>query len=185
MLWYDLEIAKAIPQPNEDPIEGIDYCKNWGDQANMGIAVLVAFSEERKSIGVFMNDNREEFRKWVDETNIVMGFNNKRFDDPVLFKNWGIEIPPEKSSDLYLTIKDAAPSGITGSLSLDAILKANFNIGKTEDGAMAPVYYQRGEVGRVINYCIQDVRMLKMLYSRIQKTNSIIDPRTGRIITFK
>ena len=185
MLFYDLEIIKAIPVKNETPIEGISYCDGWGDQSNMGISVLVAFSEEQKSIGIFMNDNRTQFADWIAETNMVMGFNNNRFDDPVLFKNWGVEVPKEKSADLYQIIKAKAPKGIKGSLSMDALCKANLNITKTEDGALAPIMFQRGQIGRVINYCIQDVRLLKMLYSKIQKTGTLIDPRTSQPFVVK
>ena len=185
MIWYDLEIVKMIPTKGQDNNPELSYCKGWGDHSNMGISVLVAFSEERKTVGVFMNDNRAEFQEWIDETNFIMGFNNHRFDDKVVLTNWHVNIPQEKSIDLYPIIRDQAPKGIRGSLSLGALCEANFNIGKLGDGAQYPALWQKGHRGEVINDCINDVRMLKLLYSKIKKVGKIIDPRTGNEMVIK
>jgi len=181
MILYDLEIKKAIPDPKKEPIKGIEYCKGWGDYPGMDISVLVAYNYKFGLLGVFMDDNQDEFKEWVERADAVIGFNSDRFDNPVLKANWKIEVPKNNSYDVFKPIKKACSEG-QGTLKLDAIARANNYSGKTGDGAMAPIMWQRGQIGELINYCISDVRILKLVVDGIEKTGTIINPKTNKIV---
>ena len=181
MILYDLEIKNAIPDPKKDPIEGIKYCKSWGDHAGMGISVLVAYNYRLGLLGIFMDDNQDEFKEWIEKTDAIIGFNSDRFDNPVLKANWGITVPKDKSYDSYKYIKSGCGGG-PGSLSLDSIAKANEYITKSGNGALAPIWYQRGQIGKLINYCTTDVRILKLVQDGIEKYGTIINPKTNNLV---
>lgn len=182
MIVYDIEIARAILGRGEEPILGIQYADGWNDHAGMGIACLCAFDMAAMRYRVFMQDNLAEFGPLVEKHSQVVGFNNLRFDDRVC-RAAGIEWPATKSVDLAALIWRAAgiPDGQhPRGLSLDAICQAN-NLGaKSGNGAMAPVEFQRGNYGSLIDYCLMDVAMTTKLYRLMASRGGIIDPRTGQ-----
>ena len=63
-----------------------------------------------------------------------------------------------------------------GGFGLDATAKANFNLGKTGHGAIAPILWQRGEIGAVIDYCMEDVRLTVKLMDMVYQ-GWLVDPR--------
>ena len=60
---------------------------------------------------------------------------------------------------------------------LDATAKANQIGGKTGTGELAPINWQRGKIGNVIDYCLEDVRLTKRLIDRVLRLGILQDPR--------
>ncbi len=186
MLIYDIEIVKAVPSPQSKPngegIPGIEYCGGWGDKQNMGVSCIGAYDYTDDRYRVFMRDNFAEFQKLVDSHDLIVGFNSLAFDN-VVCAAAGIKVPDEKSYDLLVEIWDGAGVGRvfagkkTGGFGLDACCKANFGTEKSGNGAFAPVDFQRGNFGALIDYCLNDVTLTKQLLDRIQTQGHIIDPR--------
>jgi hypothetical protein len=182
MLVYDCEIKRAIPGKNEVPIEGIEYCKGWGDLNNMGISCIGAYDYQEDRYRLFCQDNLCGFQTLVESVKIVVGFNSIGFDNKLCAAH-GIRVPLEKSYDILVEAWAAAglgsvyqyPSHI--GFCLNAICKANFGFGKSGHGSLAPVQWQRGEIGAVIDYCLKDVMITKMIFDHIIKHGWINDPR--------
>lgn len=182
MIVYDLEIRRAVQAKGDERMEGVEYCKGWTDYAGMGISCLVAFDCDAAIYRVFMGDNLSSFNELANRTDRVVGFNNITFDDQVCMAA-GVVWQKEKSIDLARLIWRAAgiPEGEhPKGLSLDAICQANKLGGKTGNGLMAPVMFQRGEYGGLIDYCVADVGLTLKLYRRIFSDGGIIDPRDGK-----
>ena len=100
---------------------------------------------------------------------------------------WGFTIPPEKSRDIYKQIIEKvtgnANSRVKG-YKLEDCCVANKLTTKSNDGAMAPVLWQRKRFMEVIDYCVNDVLMTKELLELIWEDNNFIDPVTGQLIDF-
>lgn len=179
MIIYDCEIKHAILGRNDAPLPGIKYCKGWGDYAGMGVSTICAYDYEETRYRVFLEDNFDRFQDLVNDTDIVIGFYSSGFDDPLCRAN-GIDVPDEKSWDLLAAIRKGAgvsPGSRGGGLRLNDCARANLGETKPEDGAMAPILWQRGEHGRVIDYCLEDVRLTKGLVDIVMEHGLIIDPR--------
>jgi len=188
MLIYDTEIKNGVPG-KEELIPGINYCKGWDDFKGMGVAVVAAYDYTEDAYRVFCEDNLDEFQHLVwdhlDQGDKIVGFNSLKFDNP-LVKVHGVDIPDEGSYDLQLAIHKAARLGPefnkrthTG-FSLDACVRTNFlGVGKIGDGAMAPVLWQQGKIGKVIDYCLSDVWLTKILLDKVVTKGGILNPKTG------
>lgn len=180
LVIYDTEIINAVPPSNPalcDP--GISYCKGWDDKAGMGISVITAYDVAEARPRVFMLDNLEAFAHLIAERDAVVGFNNHRFDDPLLEAN-GIAVG--ESIDLAALIWRAAgiedgahPKG----LGLDALCRANGIPGKSGSGSDAPYWFQLGFYGALVDYCLTDTLRTLQLYRHLVGTGGCIDPRTG------
>ena len=183
MLIYDIEIKKAICGKNEKPLEGVEYCAGWHDHANMGISCIGAYDYQEDRYRVFMGDNLKAFEALVAASRgPIVSFNGLAFDNRVCAQN-EIDVPDAKSYDVLVELWRGAglgpkfdyPSHI--GFGLDAACQANFGIGKTGNGALAPVLFQRGQFGELIDYCLTDVHRTKKLLDRIIHQGDLVDPR--------
>lgn len=185
---YDCEIIKAIPSKGVPPVDGIKYCEGWHDHANMGVSVIGAYDYANDRYRVFLRDNFAEFQALVDSRKIIIGFNSLSFDNRLCAESEGITVPNDKSWDLLVEIWRAAglgpkfksPSHL--GYSLDAVSEANLGQKKSGNGAMAPVLWQKGQYGEVIDYCLQDVVLTKKNVDRAIR-NELINPKTGKILS--
>lgn len=187
MLIFDVEIKRAILGKNETPIPDIEYCNGWRDFANMGISVICAYDYREERYGVFCEDNLGDFADLVASHDLIVGFNSLAFDNPLCFVN-GINVPGSKSYDILVEVWKAAglspefqyPSHL--GFGLDAICQVNLGVRKTGNGAHAMFSWQRGRIGAVIDYCLNDVRMTKLLLDRILSCGCIRDPRNSAAV---
>ena len=177
ILIYDSEIKKAIKQKDQPEIPGIEYCGGWGDKKGMGISVITAADYKSGRSRVFMDDNKNDFAEAVEAANIIVGFNTKQFDNPLVEACWEIKISHKPQYDILKEVW--AVVGRKKGYKLNDICFANFGIEKTDDGAMAPIYWQRGEYGRVIDYCMNDTKMTQLVFEKIRTDGFLIDPVTG------
>lgn len=187
MLIFDCEIEKAILGKNETPIDGVEYCDGWRDFKGMGISCICAYDTEAYRHRVFLKDNFGEFQALVYHHQVIAGFNNLAFDNK-LCEAHGLNIPEEKTYDLLREIRKGLGldpdnfdfkrhSGYT----LDAMTKANGIARKTGNGALAPVQWQRGKFGEVIDYCMNDIGMTEELILKSQALGELASPH-GKVM---
>jgi len=171
MLIYDCEIARAIADP-ADRLPGVAYCDGWRDFAGMGIACIVAMELGTDRYHVFCRDNLADFQVLVDRADVIVGYNCLAFDNP-LCRAHGLRVPDDKTFDLLAAIWMAAGLEPTYQgdghkpFSLDAMAMVNLGHGKTGHGALAPLHYQFGRMGRLIRYCVDDVWLTAQLLYQV------------------
>lgn len=182
MLIYDIEIRNAVP-PSYGPRDAnVQYCEGWHDHEGMGIAVLGCYDYKTDRYRIFCEDNLAEFIALAQSHECIVGFNNHRFDDRILAAR-GYYIPPAKSYDILAEIWRALDLGpdydprTHSGYSLDAMCYANFNLSKVRTGAVAPSLWQRGEIGTVIDYCLQDIYLTKRLLGQIIRCGALANPK--------
>ena len=180
-LVYDVEIIKAVPSRDlvKHPlVEGVDYCDGWGDKENMGVAVICAYDALESRYRVFTDGNFDEFEELATQRRVA-GFNSIEFDD-VVCGHAGIKVTT--NYDLLQELWVAAGLGRAyehpthAGFGLDATAKANGMSGKTGYGGTAPIDWQQGKFGKVIDYCLEDVRLTWRLICRAAEM-PLNDPR--------
>lgn len=162
MIIFDVEIQNAITKSGEKRLDGINYCAGFSDFPNMGVACVCAYDYVADSYHVFGDCELDDFAALVKTADVVVGYNNLAFDNPLLAAN-DCPIPDSRSYDLHAEITRSLGHRI----SLANIAEINKLGGKNGDGALAPVLWQRGEHTRVINYCLNDVRLTKRLLDKV------------------
>ena len=191
ILIYDIEIKKAIPSNSRKRLESIEYCDGWHDHANMGVACIGVYDYFEDRYRVFMDDNLEDFFHLCDARDLLVGFNSIAFDNAVLNAGAGVPLlnEPNKFYDLLVELWKGAGLGPTfesmshAGFGLDAVCKVNFGTVKSGHGALAPVDFQQGRIGSVIDYCLNDVRLTKQLLDQVMRSGYVRDPRNpGRVL---
>jgi hypothetical protein len=176
MFIFDIEIQNPIAPKNPAEREaGLFYAKDFNDYENMGIACIGVYDYTADKYRVFGEYELDEFRQLAEMHDTAVGFNNIRFDNNVLKAN-NVVISANKSFDILSEIQSTI--GFQKGCRLDDVIKANFPSaeGKTGSGADAPILWQRGYHTKVIDYCLNDVRLTKMLLDRILRFGWIKNP---------
>lgn len=182
-LVYDLEIRNAIPD-GKPFIPGIKYCRGWNDKKGMGISVICAYDLLTQSSHVYLRDNFQDFYDLATTRAHIIGYNSKTFDDLVAKAQL---IPVMTTYDLFRECRKAAghnPDGRTAGYGLDNMSKANYLPCKSMKGAEAPIAWQQGKHGKVIDYCMGDVMNTYQILCRGLRGN-LIDPTTGELLQLR
>jgi hypothetical protein len=184
IIVYDIEIVKAIPPKEGERLDGIEYAESWQDHASMGVSVIGCYDYRDDRYRVFCQDNFAEFKDLVHGSSVAIGFNNAKFDNAVLEACDIVDIWEEKTYDILQEIW-AANGGRFSPSGLDAVCQVNFGTSKTGNGALAPVDWQRGNYGKVIDYCMNDVRMTKQIMDLVLSGASVISPKDGTLLNLR
>lgn len=191
IIIYDLEIIRAIPNRDGSKEEGIEYCTGWHDHQNMGISVNGVYDYYEDRYRVFTDDNRDEWQHLLLRNPIAVGFNSIPFDNAVLSQT-GWKVP--ESETCYDILREQWMAAGLGpdfqypshaGYGLDDTCKANKMPGKTGNGALAPILWQRAEIGKVIDYCLTDVHRTKLLLDRIINAGGLYSPKNGEWVNMR
>ena len=161
---FDCEIKEVV--------DGVQV--TWDDKDKMGVSVACAYDYLTGDNIVFMDDNIDELVKRLNTAELVIGFNIDQFDCPLLNANCVTQLIKDLPTwDLLLHSRYAHgwsknirfPSG----LKLDNHLKGTFgsNMMKTESGGDAPLMWKQKETGRLVSYCLADVRRERILFESV------------------
>lgn len=155
---YDLEI--------KNPIEKLS--NGWSSMDEMGISVGCAYDYRANRYRVFMDDNIQELVDRLNEPEtMVVGFNTVRFDNALLRAS-KLDLKPDEELNNYdmvqVSRKGARVNNFAKGFKLDEHLKACGLPLKTASGAQAPLLYQEGKIGELIDYCLNDVAQEKALF---------------------
>ena len=190
-LIYDLEIEKAILGKGERRLEDIEYCSGWNDHKGMGISCLCAYDSVEDRYRIFCKDNMNEFYLMMYMNDrLFVTFNGVGFDNKVLEAH-GYSPPAEGHYDILQELWIAHglsptfqyPSHV--GFNMDATCRVNDLQVKTGNGALAPINWQRGNIGTVIDYCLNDVKMTQQLFNKILQDGELISPKTKQIIKMR
>lgn len=181
---FDLEIRRMIPDKYSIPIAGIEYCNSWGDHRGMGVSCLVTARPDGTDVRFYTNDimpkKGEEnvyhlsyFAALVKDASLLIGYGSRKFDAKVL-ACLGIYIDDRKHLDFLYEAKKKLRNQAPKGYKLEDVSLRCGGPRKTEDGALAPLYWQRGERQRVMNYCKNDIDMIIAIAQRYLLTGGCI-----------
>lgn len=183
-LIYDIEILKAIPDKKGGRLEGIEYCEGWSDHQAMGFSVVGVYDVVCDRYRVFLKDNLSDFAELLRERDTYVSFNGIGFDNKVLAHHMSPALlPEEKCYDILreLWVGDGlAPEfkyPTHAGYGLGDTCYANFGLSKSGDGASAPIDWQEGRYGTVIDYCLNDIKLTKRCFDRIRQGGGLRSPK--------
>ena len=101
-------------------------------------------------------------RLWqvLEQCDRLIGYNIKGFDIPVMNAHYAGDLT--KLNQLDLMEEVTKHTGFR--LKLDDLAQATLGVGKSGSGLDAVKYYQEGQLDKLKEYCLQDVKVTKQLY---------------------
>ncbi len=129
---------------------------------------------------MFTDDNFLELYPYLDGQ-MSAGFNTLQFDLPLLAHHDPRFATISHHYDALADIWSALGRREYG-WSLDSICEATFGLKKSGHGAMAPVWFQQGKYGQVIDYCLRDVWLEAKLIKHMLEGNAVHNMRGKSVV---
>ncbi len=102
--------------------------------------------------------------KKMEAASVVIGYNIIGFDLPVLNNYYPGDLQKLPKVDLMYMLE----AKIGFRVKLDDVAKATLGIGKSGTGLLAVEYWKKGEIDKLRDYCLQDVKVTKDLYDYVE-----------------
>ena len=132
----------------------------WHKADKMLVSVAVIYDAEQDDYLVFREGEVDGLIAHLHSLDLVVGFNNKRFDNQVLAGYGTHELATRPTVDILEQVKNR----LGYRLSLDNLAENTLGVKKSADGLMALKWYSEGRIDKIIAYCRQDVEVTKNLF---------------------
>ena len=110
---------------------------------------------------IFKENEMDKLENLFSQAEYIIGFNTVGFDLPILqqyMKN--LNLLNKKQIDIMLMLADILGYRI----SLDAVAKATLGTKKSSSGLEAIKMWRKGQLEKLKDYCLNDVRLTKEIY---------------------
>jgi len=147
-LVIDLETQKTF-----DEVGGRNY-------QDLLISVMGVYRYSSEQFECYLEHELHRFENLLIDCPLLIGFNIRKFDLPVLQRYVKIDTSKLPMLDLMEDIANR----IGHRVSLDSVAQATLNIGKTGHGLDAIDYFREGQWEKLKSYCLNDVKITKEVY---------------------
>ncbi|MFA6295195.1 MAG: ribonuclease H-like domain-containing protein [Candidatus Paceibacterota bacterium] len=130
------------------------------DPADLDVSVVCIHDSLTDQYSSFLETDFNKLWPILEQSDMLITWNGDHFDIPLLNKYYPGDLTKIKSLDLM----KEAHKVLGRRLKLDTVAEATLGMNKTGAGADAMILWQKGEIDKLIKYCINDVKLTKELY---------------------
>jgi DEAD/DEAH box helicase domain-containing protein len=149
IVYFDLETQKSA-----------DEVGGWNNISKMGMSIGVTYSSANGEYKIFHEKAVNDLITELQRADLVIGFNNLRFDYEVLHGYTSFDLTQLPTLDLMVDLQ----SKLNHRLSLDSIATATFGVEKTAEGLQAIRWFKDGRLLEIAEYCCYDVKLTKLVH---------------------
>jgi DEAD/DEAH box helicase domain-containing protein len=149
IVYFDLETQKSA-----EDVGG------WGHISRMGMSIGVTYSTAQGAYRIYGEKEVSALITDLQRADLVVGFNNLRFDYEVLHGYTSFDLRQLPTLDMMVHLQDQ----LRHRLSLDSIATATFGVEKTAEGLQAIQWYREGKLLDIAEYCCYDVKITKLVH---------------------
>jgi len=139
----------------------------------LGVSAAVAY---RYDTGEFLEVTEDTLQQLIDlliEAELVVGYNIRGFDYPVLSAYTDHDLGALPTLDIMQHIEDR----LGFRPKLDSVVVPTLGAGKSADGLQALEWWRQGEIDKIIEYCREDVRVTRDLYDFGKRNRCVLVSR--------
>jgi DEAD/DEAH box helicase domain-containing protein len=132
----------------------------WHRADRMGISVAILYDSVSDSFKTYLEKDIPNLIRDLQTFDLVVGFNNKRFDNKVLsaYSVFNLATLPT------LDIMEKISNRLGYRLSLDRLAEHTLGVKKSANGLQALQWYKEGKMEEIISYCRQDVKITRDIF---------------------
>src|SRR3954463_7158235 len=149
IVYFDLETQKSA-----------DEVGGWDKISLMRFSVAVTYSSGRGTYRIYGEKQVNDLITELQRADLVVGFNNLRFDYEVLHGYTAFDLRQLPTLDMLVDLQNT----LQHRLSLDSIATATFGVEKTAEGMQALEWYRQGKLMDIAEYCCYDVKLTKLVH---------------------
>ena len=149
ILYFDLETQKSA-----------DEVGGWGNISKMRMSIGVTCNSVSGEYKIYGEQQVDGLIKDLQRADLVVGFNNLRFDYEVLHGYTSFDLSQLPTLDMLVELQNT----LNHRLSLDSIATATFGVEKTAEGLQAIRWFMDGKLAEIAEYCCYDVKITKLVH---------------------
>jgi DEAD/DEAH box helicase domain-containing protein len=149
VVYFDLETQRSA-----------DEVGGWNNIQRMGMSVGVTYSTAHEAYRIYGEKQVDELIRELQRADLVVGFNNLRFDYEVLHGYTALDLRQLPTLDMLVDLQ----ATLQHRLSLDSIATATFGVEKTAEGLQAIEWFKAGKLYEIAEYCCYDVKLTKLVH---------------------
>ncbi len=162
-----------------ETIRSAEEVGGWHRADRMGISVAVVYDSMMDGYVTYLEHEIDALLSHLRELDLVIGFNNKRFDNRVLSGYPDGDISRLPSLDLL----EEVTSYLGYRLSLDRLAEHSLGVKKSGDGLQALAWYKEGRIDLIQKYCKKDVEITKDLFlSGLENSFYLFKNKAGKLV---
>ena len=161
-LIVDIETQQAVQEVG-----------GWENIHLLKISVACAYDSQTDKWLSFTEDQIPKLNE-LCEQRLVIGYNVRGFDLPVM-ATYGLNV---NDLDIFDIMYDLETLTRQRFLKLQYVAQGTLGTGKSADGLQAIEWWKKGEVQKIIDYCMQDVKVTRDIFEHGRKNGSVIIQRS-------
>ena len=135
------------------------------DPTDLDISVVCIHDSETDQYTSYLEADFGKLWPIIEQADAFVTWNGDHFDIPLLNKYYPGDLSKIKSIDLMREVQTV----LGRRLKLDTVGEATLNKNKSGHGLDAIEWWRNGEIEKIIQYCIEDVRLTRNLYDFAKK----------------
>ncbi|MDB6035891.1 MAG: hypothetical protein JWM16_6229 [Verrucomicrobiales bacterium] len=149
ILYFDLETQKSA-----------DEVGGWDKIREMRMSLGVTYNSARQEYKIYTEKEVDNLLNDLQRADLVVGFNNLRFDYEVLHYYTVFDLRQLPTLDLLVDLQ----AKLQHRLSLDAVATATLGVEKTAEGLQAIQWFRQGKLMDIAEYCCYDVKITRLVH---------------------
>ncbi len=149
IVYFDLETQKSAEEVG-----------GWDKISAMRMSIGVTYSTARGGYKIYGEKQVDDLLAELQRADLVVGFNNLRFDYEVLHGYTAFELKQLPTLDMLVELQNT----LQHRLSLDSIATATFGVEKTAEGLQAIEWFRGGRMLEIAEYCCYDVKLTMLVH---------------------
>ncbi len=149
IVYFDLETQKSAEEVG-----------GWHRIRDMRMSLGVTYSTARGGYRIYPESEVDQLIEELRRADLVVGFNQQRFDYEVLHGYTVLDMGQVPTLDLLVDLQKI----LNHRLTLDSVASATLGTEKTADGLQALKWYKEGRMLEIAEYCCYDVKITKMVH---------------------
>ncbi len=130
------------------------------DPTALDISVVCIHDSLDDSYQSFFEKDFPKLWPILEKADILITWNGNHFDIPLLNKYYSGDLSKIRSIDLMHEVREV----IGRRLKLDTVAEATLGRNKIANGIEAVDWWNQGKLDKLVEYCIEDVKITKQLY---------------------
>ena len=164
---FDIETADVFDNEKRNP-------------EDLTLAVVAIYNYQDDTYSAYTQETLPDLWEVLRSVDTLVGFNNNHFDTPILNKYAPMNLLKSYTSiDLLESVRNSLGRRIR----LDWIAEGTLGIHKSGDGLQSVAWWRDGEVEKVKQYCIDDVRITKDVFDYALKHEELKYSDLGSVHT--
>jgi hypothetical protein len=154
-----------------------DVGKN--DPTLLDISLVGVWDSETNQYTSYLQEELNQLWPIIEKADVLIGYNSDHFDIPLLNKYYPGDLTKIKSVDLMKEIKNV----LGRRMKLDMIAEGTLGINKSGHGLQAITWWKQGEIEKIRQYCLDDVKITKKVYDYAMKHGKLKYKDMGKTIS--